>query len=151
MKVARGVVLRASRAILAVFGAIGLLGQVNPCYGQPDAIKRGLASWYSTEACKVNPDPICPTAAGNSLYELETFQIPYAAMWEVPFGSHWRVKNMANGKSVEVIVLDRGPNKRLKGRVIDLSKQAFMEITHNKRAGLLNVEVTQVQATRRKE
>ena len=117
-----------------------------------DTLIRGIASWYDTKsACPVNPDPICPTEAGNSLYELETFQIPYAAMWEVPFGSHWRVKNLANGKSVEVIVLDRGPNKRLKCRVIDLSKQAFMEITHNKKAGLLNVEVTQVQETRRKE
>lgn len=62
-----------------------------------------------------------------------------AAHKKLPFGTKVRVTNKANGKSVIVIINDRGPF--VKGRHIDLSKRAFMDITDNKKHGLLKVTI----------
>lgn len=101
------------------------------------------ASWYSTEACQFNPDPRCPTASGRSLYDLEYSEVLFAAMWDVPFGSRWRVTNTDNGRSVQVVILDRGPSRRL-NRQIDLSRAAFSRIADLKQ-GLINVNVERIQ------
>ena len=68
----------------------------------------GIASVYSTESgsqtasgARLNPGAL--TAAHRSL----------------PFGSHVRVTNHANGRSVVVTINDRGPFVR--GRIIDLT------------------------------
>ncbi len=50
-----------------------------------------------------------------------------AAHKKLPFGTKVRVTNEANGKSVVVEVIDRGPF--VKGREIDLSKKAFQAIS----------------------
>ncbi len=52
------------------------------------------------------------------------------ASWNYPFGQFIRVTNLKNEKSVVVRCNDRGPAKRLvrEGRVIDLSKGAFLRI-----------------------
>jgi rare lipoprotein A len=47
-----------------------------------------------------------------------------AASPTLPLDSWIRVVNLRNGRSVEVQVTDRGPNKRLRGRVLDLSEAA---------------------------
>ncbi|WP_159799266.1 septal ring lytic transglycosylase RlpA family protein [Flavobacterium sp. MK4S-17] len=60
-----------------------------------------------------------------------------AAHKKLPFGTKVRVTNKANNKSVIVTINDRGPFTR--GRDIDLTKKAFMEITDNKNHGTLNV------------
>jgi rare lipoprotein A len=60
-----------------------------------------------------------------------------AAHKKLPFGTKVKVTNKANNKSVVVTINDRGPFTR--GRDIDLSKKAFMEITDNKNHGILNV------------
>lgn len=62
-----------------------------------------------------------------------------AAHKTLPFGSKLRVTNNVNDESVIVTVNDRGPFT--KGRHLDLSKQAFLDITHNKGAGVLNVKI----------
>lgn len=62
-----------------------------------------------------------------------------AAHRKLPFGTRVRVTNVANGKSVVVVINDRGPFK--KSREIDLSKRAFMDITDNKNHGLLKVKL----------
>lgn len=62
-----------------------------------------------------------------------------AAHKTLPFGSKIRVTNNQNDESVIVTVNDRGPFT--KGRQLDLSKQAFLDITHNKGAGTLNVKI----------
>ncbi|RRJ92334.1 septal ring lytic transglycosylase RlpA family protein [Paenimyroides tangerinum] len=62
-----------------------------------------------------------------------------AAHKTLPFGSKLRVTNNENDESVIVTVNDRGPFT--KGRHLDLSKQAFLDITHNKGAGVLNVKI----------
>jgi rare lipoprotein A len=71
----------------------------------------GLASVYSTESglrtasgARLNPGAL--TAAHRSL----------------PFGSHVRVTNRNNGRSVVVTINDRGPFVR--GRIIDLTPAA---------------------------
>jgi rare lipoprotein A len=57
------------------------------------------------------------------------------------FGTKVRVTNERNGKSVIVEIIDRGPYVR--GREIDLSRKAFMDITSNKGGGavIVNIEV----------
>lgn len=49
-----------------------------------------------------------------------------AAHKKLPFGTIVRITNEANGKSVVVEIIDRGPF--VKGREIDLSKRAFFAI-----------------------
>lgn len=62
-----------------------------------------------------------------------------AAHKELPFGTRLKVINRVNGKWVYVIVNDRGPFG--KGREIDLSKKAWMSITHDTKKGLLDVDI----------
>lgn len=62
-----------------------------------------------------------------------------AAHKSLPFGSKLRITNNKNDESVIVTVNDRGPYT--KGRHLDLSKQAYLDITHNKNAGVLNVKI----------
>lgn len=62
-----------------------------------------------------------------------------AAHKKLPFGTKIKVTNPINKKSVIVTITDRGPFTR--GREIDLSKRAFMEITHAKGRGFLNVDL----------
>lgn len=62
-----------------------------------------------------------------------------AAHRKLPFGTKIKVTNKANQKSVIVMVNDRGPFK--KNRELDLSKEAFMQITDNKNHGTLQVTI----------
>ncbi len=62
-----------------------------------------------------------------------------AAHRKFPFGTKLRVTNEKNGKSVIVEVIDRGPFSR--GREIDLTHKAFMEIADNKNSGAMTVTI----------
>lgn len=62
-----------------------------------------------------------------------------AAHKKLAFGTKVRVTNLKNNKDVVVTINDRGPFTR--GRDIDLSKKAFMEITDNKNHGEINVKI----------
>lgn len=62
-----------------------------------------------------------------------------AAHKTLPFGTKLKVTNLANGKSVVVEVNDRGPF--VKGRELDLSKAAFLEITRDIGYGLMRVDI----------
>ncbi len=62
-----------------------------------------------------------------------------AAHRKLSFGTKVKVTNEANGKSVIVTITDRGPFT--KGREIDLTRRAFMDITANKNAGNLKVTI----------
>jgi rare lipoprotein A len=66
-----------------------------------------------------------------------------AAHRKFPFGTKLRITNEENGKSVIVEVIDRGPFAR--GREIDLSKKAFMDITSNKNSGAVIVKIEELQ------
>src|ERR1700691_2523515 len=45
-----------------------------------------------------------------------------AAHKTLPFGTHVRVHNLDNGRSADVVIVDRGPFAR--GRIIDVSTEA---------------------------
>lgn len=61
-----------------------------------------------------------------------------AAHKDLAFGTRCRVTNIANNKSVVVRINDRFPGT--KGRVIDLSEEAFSRIADT-RAGVIRVKV----------
>jgi len=65
-----------------------------------------------------------------------------AAMWDIPFNQKIKVTNLENGLSVIVRVNDRGPHRRLvrQGRIIDLSKQAFLNIASLDK-GLIDIQL----------
>ncbi len=62
-----------------------------------------------------------------------------AAHRTLSFGTKLKVTNIANNKWVVVTVNDRGPFK--KNRELDLSKEAFMQISDNKNHGTLYVTI----------
>lgn len=62
-----------------------------------------------------------------------------AAHRKFPFGTILKITNEANDKSVLVEVTDRGPFSR--GREIDITRKAFMEIASNKNSGVAIVKI----------
>jgi len=98
------------------------------------------ASWYSVESCRREG-----TSGVMANGEVLRDDMLIAASWDYNFGQRLKVTNIANGKSVIIVVKDRGPAKRLyrKGRKLDLSKAAFSQIADLKR-GLIQVEVKEV-------
>ncbi|MCD9575375.1 septal ring lytic transglycosylase RlpA family protein [Flavobacterium soyae] len=62
-----------------------------------------------------------------------------AAHKKLPFGTKLRVTNEKNNKCIILVVTDRGPF--IKGREIDLSKRAFMNIASNIKSGLVYVKI----------
>jgi rare lipoprotein A len=83
-----------------------------PAPSQSTITETGLASWYGSRHHGKR------TASGE-VFNQEKFT---AAHRTLPWGSRVKVTNLANGKSVEVRINDRGPFS--KGRIIDLSRAA---------------------------
>ena len=78
--------------------------------------EEGVASWYGI------PYHGRPAADGE-IYNMETLVAAHRLM---PFNTWVKVTNLANNKSVNVRIIDRGPF--VDGRIIDLSKAAAREI-----------------------
>lgn len=95
-------------------------------------VESGKASYYS-DKFQGNR-----TASGE-LYDRNKLT---AAHRTFPFGTICKVTNLANGKSVNVKINDRGPFS--KARVIDLSYKA-MEILDGIKAGVIEVKVEVVE------
>ena len=89
---------------------------------------RGMASWYG-EPYHGRETPY------GIIFDKEGM---YAAHRELPLGTLLRVRNLKNGKEVEVKVIDRGPFKE--GRVLDLSEGAA------RRLGMIRDGVVPVEA-----
>jgi len=68
-----------------------------------------------------------------------------AAHRTLPFGSRVRVTNLTNGRSVVVVINDRGPHK--KGRIVDVSRRAADELDMI-RAGVVRVRLEVLAAPR---
>ncbi|MBC7524204.1 MAG: septal ring lytic transglycosylase RlpA family protein [Flavobacterium sp.] len=66
-----------------------------------------------------------------------------AAHKRFPFGTKVKVTNEANGKSVIVEIIDRGPF--VKGRELDLSKKAFFTIASSSGAGYIKATIEVLQ------
>jgi len=108
-----------------------LIIQFNVVFSQKNYNKTGMASYYADkfEGRK--------TASGE-IYKHSKLT---AAHRTLPFGTKLKITNLKNGKSVIVRVNDRGPF--VKGRIVDLSKRAAMQIDLIK-AGVAKVRVEQV-------
>lgn len=105
-----------------------LLFLVSACGGSKSAFTQsGQGSYYAdkfagratTSGAPYRPGRL--TAAHNTL----------------PFGTKIKVTNVRNGRSVKVVVNDRGPH--VKGRIVDVSKRAARKL------GLLEAGVVPVQ------
>ena len=95
--------------------------------------REGISSYYSYECADL------PMANGKPFDpEKRT-----CASWFYKFGTVLLVKSLDTGRVTQVVVTDRGPNKRLvrEGRIIDLSKRAFQDICRLEQ-GLTRVIVT---------
>ncbi len=97
-------------------------------------VRVGKASWYWRYSPGINKH-----TANNEIFNDQALT---AAMWGVPFHQLVKVTNLDNGKFVIVRVNDRGPHQRYvhRGRIIDLSRQAFSQISPL-RNGLIKVEI----------
>ena len=90
-------------------------------------VETGLASWYG------------PGFQGRPTASGETFR-PWrrtAAHQTLPFGTVLRVTRVDNGRSVRVVINDRGPF--VEGRIIDLSRRSA------RRLRMLDVGVSEVE------
>jgi len=83
-----------------------------PAPSQPTLVETGLGSWYGRRFHG-------KLTASGEVFNQEKFT---AAHRTLPWGSRVKVTNLANGKSVEVRINDRGPFG--KGRIIDVSRAA---------------------------
>ena len=91
--------------------------------------QRGVASWYG-RAWRGRR-----TASGTSF---DDRAMTAAHLW-LPFATRAHVTNLQNGRSVEVVVNDRGPYHQ--GRIIDLSAKAA-EVLGIKECGIAEVLVS---------
>ena len=98
-----------------------------PASSPPTVVEAGLASWYGTKHQGKR------TASGE-VFDQKKFT---AAHRSLPWGSIVKLTNLANGKSVEVRINDRGPFG--KGRIIDVSRAAASVL------GMVESGVTRVQ------
>lgn len=107
---------RAAR-VEATVSPVRVVSPVVPVEAEPVLeLQEGSASYYASMLAGR------PTASG----------VPYdpsaavAAHRKLPFGTRLRVHNLANGRAVEVEVVDRGPFA--KGRILDLSRSAARKL-----------------------
>jgi rare lipoprotein A len=122
MKIAFAILL-ASIAILAGCGKKNVKAARRPGTTRPAAkpvkigdTETGMASWYG--------HPYHGRQAANGeIYDMEKLTAAHRTM---PFNTWVRVENLANHKTVEVRITDRGPFAR--GRVIDLSHSGAQAI-----------------------
>jgi rare lipoprotein A len=91
----------------------------------------GVASWYGAQ------HQGRPTAAGE-LFDMTRLT---AAHRTLPLGTRARITNLENGRSVEVVINDRGPHHP--GRILDLSAQAAAVLGMRAR-GLARVSIQRV-------
>lgn len=103
----------------------------------PGTIQQGLASWYGLEEAGR------PTASGEPM-DPDGFT---AAHLTFPFGTLLRVTDEENGRSVMVVVNDRGPF--VGNRVLDLSYGAAKALDMVRRGiAPVRIEVIQVDRSR---
>lgn len=88
----------------------------------------GVASWYG-------PDHNGRVTASGQIFDAHKLT---AAHRSLPFNTKVKVTNLRNGKSVDVVINDRGPG--IKGRAIDLSESAARRLGMTER-GLALVRI----------
>ncbi len=101
--------------LLLLLTAVGCAGSKPPLYPAPD-VEVGLASFYATRFHGQK------TASGER-YDEKSLT---AAHRTLPFGTRVQVTNLGNGRSVVLMINDRGPFAR--GRIIDVSRRAARKL-----------------------
>lgn len=101
---------------LALSGCGGRKRARRPAAARIGSTQTGIASWYGYPYHGRR-------AANGETYDMEKMT---AAHRTLPFGTWVRVKNLENGRAVDVRITDRGPFVR--GRVLDLSHAAAAAI-----------------------
>jgi rare lipoprotein A len=91
----------------------------------------GQASWYGDQHQG-------KTTASGAKFDMNQMT---AAHRSLPLGSNVRVTNLDNGRSVEVLINDRGPY--VGSRVIDLSREAARRL-QMEREGIAPVRIEQI-------
>lgn len=92
-------------------------------------VEEGVATWYG--------HPYHGRRASNGeIYDMDKLT---AAHRTLPFGTIVRVVNLANDRSVDVRIIDRGPF--VNGRIIDLSRAAARQI------GMIGTGMARVRVT----
>jgi rare lipoprotein A len=99
---------------------------------EPRGIQTGKASWYG-EAHHGK------TTASGERFDMEAFT---AAHRTLPLGTRVLVTNLANGRSIEVRINDRGPVRA--DRIIDLSYGAARAL-HAVGDGVFRVRISLVE------
>ncbi len=100
--------------LLLLVGLVACTSKPAPKHaGTEGNIQRGYATFYGKEAQGG------PTASGER-FDMHKLT---AAHRTLPMGTHVRVTNLKNGRSVEVRINDRGPYGS-RSRLIDLSEAA---------------------------
>lgn len=118
---------------------------------EPGDARSEAATPSSSSATASPPAPALETFTGSASYYADKFEgrrtasgvrFRQSEMWAahrtLPFGTRLRVTNLANGREVEVEVVDRGPF--IRGRVVDLSRAAARQLDYI-RAGHTPVKV----------
>jgi rare lipoprotein A len=96
-------------------------------------VEVGYASWYGMEGGKVKEHG-GPTASGRR-YDQNALT---AAHKTLPLGTRVKVTNLENGRSVVVVINDRGPY--IEGRIIDMTLRGA-RILRFKDAGTARVRI----------
>jgi rare lipoprotein A len=78
----------------------------------PGIVQVGTASWYGQAFHGRR-------TANGEIYDMESLT---AAHRTLPFGTHVRIQNLENGKTVDLRIVDRGPF--VEDRIIDVSRAA---------------------------
>lgn len=112
--------------------------ETRPPEREPEAVESGQAGWYG------NRYHGRKTSSGERFDQ----NALTAAHRTLPFGTVVQVKNLTNGRTVDVRINDRGPFGR-KTRIIDLSRAAARALDME-RAGVAPVELRIVTEAGRK-
>jgi rare lipoprotein A len=107
-------VKRIAIALVIAVAACGPKPKPEPDTSHAGAVVRGYASWYGESQM---------TASGERFDK----HAMTAAHRSLPLGTHVRVTNTRNGRSVVVRINDRGPYGG-HGRIIDLSEAAAKQL-----------------------
>ncbi len=127
-------VMKARVRLVALVVAVAAVAAAASCGASgaslgPGDRERGKASWYG------EPFHGRPTANGE-IYDMHAIS---AAHRTLPLGTRLAVRNLENGRSIEVRINDRGPF--VGQRILDLSRAAASELGMLQR-GVAEVEIT---------
>ncbi len=112
----RRLLIRQRRFLFLLVASLLLSSCARMNYFPTGNTQRGMASWYGD-------DFHGKKTSNKEIYNMHAMT---AAHKTLPFGTHVRVTNLTNGKSVVVRINDRGPF--VKGRIIDLSYAAAQKL-----------------------